>query len=281
MSRHDHENYNEHFNLRSENVQNSQEEIMEMLDTFDALLADPYLPEIELNDILSQQAECVHRLELLRLQEIVHQEEEYSEYHHYYNDEDNNNLFHQEVLAEQQLEEQIREIVQFEAMQQQSEELSAETVHTFTERNPHRVAQPYAYRSLNRSFRGYILNPNQDETTDDSTNSQTATNETQLDSPGSSASILSADFGDDDVLPIEEKSCVICCVDYQHGDEIVRNANGCGNSRSMNSRNMNSRIASPACSHVFHTTCITSWVESSGKSNCPCCRSPFSLVEPT
>lgn len=253
-------------------VLNAEErEIMEMLDLFETLLADPYLPEIELNDILSQQAECIHQLEVLRQQNVddsvfhgAH------ELHPDYNEEGNSDFFHHEVLVDQQLDEQIREIEQFDATQQQNER--------YTERNNARAVPPVVHRpsNRNRSFEGYILNPNQDEATTDgstTTHTSTTTASQSLGSPGSSTTILSADFGDDDVLPIEETSCVICCEDYRHGDEIVRNANG---GRSSNGRN--SHVAAATCNHVFHAKCITSWIQSSGKSDCPCCRCPFALT---
>ena len=257
-------------------VLNSDErEIMEMLDLFETLLADPYLPEIELNDILSQQAECIHQFEVLRQQNVddsvFHGADEV---HHDYNEEGNIDFFHHESVGRSaQLDEQIREIEQFEAMQQQNER--------YTERNPARAVPPVVHRpsNRNRSFKGYILNPNQDEaTTDDSTNTHTSTTTASqsLSSPGSSTTILSADFGDGDVLPIEETSCVICCEDYRHRDEIVRNANA---GRTNNDRI--SHIAAATCNHVFHTKCITSWIQSSGKSDCPCCRCPFALIATT
>lgn len=77
-----------------------------------------------------------------------------------------------------------------------------------------------------------------------------------------SSMVLSADFGDNQVIPIEEISCTICLSDYQHGDRIQRNA-----------LNEESRV----CDHIFHPECITEWIEKSNSSECPCCRSPFSV----
>jgi Ring finger domain len=264
----DQQNFSNHNSIRSaDNVSISQEqEILGMIDVLDTLLADPYLSEIELNDILSQHAEYLHQLETLQQHEILQPDGQYSEF---YNEEGSSDVWADQQFEDQLLEEQIREIEDFELMQRQNEMFRAAAAHMLTERNPPRVAPPVVHRhsNRNRSFKGYILNPNQDDTSDDSTNTHRSTSETQLSSPGSSTTILSADFGDDDVLPIEETSCVICCVDYRHGDDIVRNANSCGNNS--------------ICNHVFHTKCITSWVESSGKSDCPCCRSPFALEAST
>ena len=195
------------------------------------------------------------------------------------------------MLVDQQLDEQIREIEQFEANQRHSERFSAAMFNMLSEQGPARpVPPPVVHRpsNRNRSFKGLILNPSQDETNDDSTNTRSSTaasTQLSVSSPGSSTTILSADFGDDDVFPIEETSCVICCVDYRHGDEILRNANDGRNiNRSSNSHhqsNSSSHVATVTCNHVFHANCITSWIVSNGKSDCPCCRSPFALTTPT
>jgi len=73
-------------------------------------------------------------------------------------------------------------------------------------------------------------------------------------------SIFSADFGENHVLPVEEASCSICLIDYQHGDSIQRNA---------------FVDKSITCNHIFHPECIAAWIERSRESKCPCCRNPF------
>ena len=288
------------------NVLNHQEqELVRRLDVFDVLLADPYLPEAEMNDILNQQAHYVQQVEIfrqqqesLRQQEVSHRGGNYSEsqegevHHNYLEEEEvNDAYFHHEMLVDQQLDEQIREIEQFEANQRHSERFSAAMFNMLSEQGPARpVPPPVVHRpsNRNRSFKGLILNPSQDETNDDSTNTRSSTaasTQLSVSSPGSSTTILSADFGDDDVLPIEETSCVICCVDYRHGDEILRNANDGRNinssSNSNHQSNSSSHMSTVTCNHVFHANCITSWIVSSGKSDCPCCRSPFALTTPT
>ena len=246
-----------------------EQEFMQTLQVLETLLADPYIPDIELNDMLSKQAECFHQLELIRQQKEDLQPLERTQRGF------NNHsalLEHDthQYLNDQQLEEQIREIVAMEALQQ-GEILSLEMTQRLTETSLRRpLVRP---TNQNRSFKGHILNPNQDEA-DDSTNTHTSSSTVTLSLSSSTSTtgsfssntttttILSADFGDDDVLPIEETSCVICCVDYRHGDEILRNAHA----------------NTTPCNHVFHTKCITSWIVASGKSDCPCCRSPFALV---
>ena len=71
---------------------------------------------------------------------------------------------------------------------------------------------------------------------------------------------LSAQFGDNDMTPIEHGICVICLHEYEQEDTIVRNAISESHTR---------------CNHLFHETCINSWIESSRKAECPCCRQPF------
>jgi hypothetical protein len=75
--------------------------------------------------------------------------------------------------------------------------------------------------------------------------------------------VLYADFGDNEVLAIEELACTICLIEYQHGDEIQRN----GFSDMSNS-----------CDHIFHPECITAWIRTSYIS--PCCRRPFLVPIP-
>lgn len=260
----DRDNHSSIHNISINYLLEQERELIQALGVYDVLLADPYLPETELNDVLAQQAECFHQWELFYqqheeefgLRELSQQLQE--EFHH------------------DALEAYHRDIEQFETTGGNS--YSAATA--LPERSY--VARPViASTNRNLSFKGHILNPNQDET-DESSN----TSSTHRSSPGSSTTILSADFGDDDVVPIEESSCVICCVDYRHGDEIVRNANSCNGSNSSagdgrnHQQNRINRVSAVSCNHVFHTKCITSWIESSRKSDCPCCRSPFALLAP-
>lgn len=79
----------------------------------------------------------------------------------------------------------------------------------------------------------------------------------------SQSKVLSAYFGDNEVIAIEENSCTICLVEYQHGDEVQRNA-----------FNEESKV----CDHIFHPECIAEWIEQSKNSECPCCRSPFAVL---
>jgi RING-H2 zinc finger domain len=79
-------------------------------------------------------------------------------------------------------------------------------------------------------------------------------------------SVLSADFGDNEILAVEESACTICLVYYQHGEEIQRN------------EFLNVSSESTTCDHIFHPNCISTWIESSGKPECPCCRRPFHLT---
>lgn len=71
---------------------------------------------------------------------------------------------------------------------------------------------------------------------------------------------LTADFGDRQVTPVDETSCSICLIEYQHGDTVQRNA---------------FHESSFTCNHIFHPDCISTWIERSRKSECPCCRNPF------
>ena len=72
---------------------------------------------------------------------------------------------------------------------------------------------------------------------------------------------LFAHFGDHDVTPIDHGTCAICLFDYQEEDVIVRNAI--------------TRESQGRCHHLFHEKCVTLWIESSRKAECPCCRQPF------
>jgi hypothetical protein len=77
--------------------------------------------------------------------------------------------------------------------------------------------------------------------------------------------VLSADFGDNEVLAIEELACTICLIEYQHGDEIQRNGFS---------------DTSKSCDHIFHPECITTWIRTSCNAECPCCRRPFLVPIP-
>jgi hypothetical protein len=91
---------------------------------------------------------------------------------------------------------------------------------------------------------------------------------------GGSTRILSADFGDNNVHPMEEGSCSICLINYQHGDRIQRNAFDCFGD--CDHSNIKDR-----CDHVFHPECISSWIKTNtGDGECPICRRPFVLSSP-
>jgi Ring finger domain len=77
--------------------------------------------------------------------------------------------------------------------------------------------------------------------------------------------VLSADFGDNEVLAIEELACTICLIEYQHGDEIQRNGFS---------------DMSKSCDHIFHPECIATWIRTSCNAECPCCRRPFLVPTP-
>jgi hypothetical protein len=65
-----------------------------------------------------------------------------------------------------------------------------------------------------------------------------------------------------DVIPINDVICVVCMVEYENGDEILRNA-------------IHESQASTSCNHFFHKECIMAWIRMSRKRECPCCRRPF------
>lgn len=77
--------------------------------------------------------------------------------------------------------------------------------------------------------------------------------------------ILSADFGDSEILAVEESACAICLVDYHHGEKIQRNGF------------QNVAEGGATCDHIFHPNCISTWIKSSGDAKCPCCRRSFWL----
>lgn len=72
------------------------------------------------------------------------------------------------------------------------------------------------------------------------------------------------DVDDDNVVVLHvpgqrrtSAECRICLANVVAGDKIIRSPN-------------------PECIHIFHDTCILSWLsESQAKSDCPCCRLPF------
>jgi Anaphase-promoting complex subunit 11 RING-H2 finger len=124
---------------------------------------------------------------------------------------------------------------------------------------------------------------------DDNDNNDTDEDEIDLNASTSSANgggttskILSADFGDNNVHPMEETSCSICLINYQHGDRIQRNAfDGYGGVDNSNNNNNNSCNVKDRCDHVFHPECITSWIKTNtGDGECPICRRPFILTSP-
>lgn len=152
--------------------------------------------------------------------------------------------------------------------------------------NPNTIADPRPSMGSNehiqhRTAMGNIL------IDDDDNHNDTEEDEIDLNASSSSADgggtrciILSADFGDNNVHPIEETSCSICLINYQHGDRIQRNAfDGYGDG-DHHSNHINSNLKD-RCDHVFHPECITSWIRTNtGDGECPICRRPFILVSP-
>jgi hypothetical protein len=88
---------------------------------------------------------------------------------------------------------------------------------------------------------------------------------------------LSVDFGDFDIIPLDELSCPICLVDYVHGDVVQRNAfNGCNDNHIRRNPNTTSMsMNSNHCNHIFHRNCIMKWMQSNFKNECPICRQVF------
>ena len=92
---------------------------------------------------------------------------------------------------------------------------------------------------------------------------------------------LSVDFGDFEILPLEETSCSICLLEYEHGEIVQRNAsNGlpyhCSTRRShQNSTATNQSLDMNQCDHIFHKNCITKWMKSNVHHECPICRRAF------
>jgi hypothetical protein len=88
---------------------------------------------------------------------------------------------------------------------------------------------------------------------------------------------LSVDFGDFEILPLEELSCPICLVNYEHGEIVQRNAcSGYCNNHTHRNHNMASlTIDMNQCDHIFHKKCIAQWIQSNLRNECPICRRVF------
>jgi len=73
------------------------------------------------------------------------------------------------------------------------------------------------------------------------------------------AKVVVAEFQNDDgkVVKLEDPACPICLVDYEKGNYVQRSA---------------------SCNHMFHESCIRSWVIERQKKECPCCRRNFALL---
>jgi Ring finger domain len=207
------------------------------------------LRQLEHYQLLRQERDELEELELLRQQDELYQ----------FLEQERGDVQHDELLD--QLQEQMQQLDRYRNAQRTRDQQSPRSVPLQLG-----IRQKSAVNTNNsRSFKGRILNPSQDE---DDVNSLTSATDLNSDTSNRSSTILSADFGDDDVLPIEETSCVICCIEYQNGDEILRNA-------------ASSYTPSMCCNHIFHVECITSWIQTSRKAECPCCRSPFALSRST
>lgn len=161
---------------------------------------------------------------------------------------------------------------------------------TTTTTNPVTNSDPRSSMGANenvqhRAAMGNILldDDNDNEVTDEDEIDLNA-NSSSADGGGTTSKLLSADFGDNNVHAIEETSCSICLINYQHGDRIQRNAfDGYGdsvNSSNNNTSNKNSNVKN-RCDHVFHPECITNWIKTNtGDGECPICRRPFILISP-
>jgi Anaphase-promoting complex subunit 11 RING-H2 finger len=91
---------------------------------------------------------------------------------------------------------------------------------------------------------------------------------------------LVVDFGDFEILPLEESSCPICLLEYEHGEIVQRNAsNGYLYNYSsryhQNCTNTNQSVDMHQCDHIFHKNCITKWMQSNIHHECPICRRVF------
>ena len=92
------------------------------------------------------------------------------------------------------------------------------------------------------------------------------------------AANLVVNFGDEEMVPIEEKdaSCIICLIEYQNGDDICRNA----------AKEILSSADAMHCNHFFHKGCITQWLQTTSchyhrRTTCPWCRNYFSIHDDT
>ena len=130
-----------------------------------------------------------------------------------------------------------------------------------------------------RTAMGTILIDENDDGTDEDEIDLNAASSSSADADNKASIILSADFGDNNVHPMEETSCSICLIKYQHGDRIQRNAfDGYGDSDASNNHSSDLKNR---CDHVFHPECITSWIKTNtGDGECPICRRPFILISP-
>jgi Ring finger domain len=165
---------------------------------------------------------------------------------------------------EQGERDQIQHDEDIEGMQNQLRRLleqfrqQARDRQTWNSLSMQREVQAMSDSNQYRSSTGRILT----STKDINDNLYSSTSETTNDFNNGSPSLLLANFdgSDNDVVPIHDVMCVVCIVDYQNGDEILRNA-----------------ICEPqsACNHFFHKECITAWIQMSWKRECPCCRRPF------
>jgi Ring finger domain len=147
---------------------------------------------------------------------------------------------------------------------------------------PNRPTAPVqaAAEVFHRSSLGRILKPVDDEEAQASlpvSPSCTDASESHslpLEKPASShvlnasKTVLSADFGDNEILAVDETACTICLVDFEHGEEIQRNT-------------IYDISGGTTCDHIFHPQCISSWIRKSGKEECPCCRRLFHLETAT
>ena len=127
---------------------------------------------------------------------------------------------------------------------------------------------PAETNAVHRTAMGIIL-------IDDNTTADTDEDEIDLNADtAEAAKILSADFGDNNVHPMEEVSCSICLVNYRHGDRIQRNAFACLSDCDISD-------SKDRCDHVFHPECISNWIKTNtGDGECPICRRPFVLTSP-